>query len=379
MRRIISPSVTVFPLLLDGQSRIGVRFWGFDDGMLQKIRGIDGRRWHQALSCWHLPYTPEVWQAFSATFADVEIKVLEADSVRARDGSGPPKAETAVGRPTVGSRAQPDRSPSVSDGLGMPPKKDWKKEDVVVPLVRVRKGTDYPVYYLLEVPYEWRERIKSIKGFWLAEQKLWRLPFNAAKKREIERVFAGNLLWETADEGAAAWGAKLGGALVKHAEELVKLEEDMTIRRMSWRTIKSYKHAFGGYLLFYNDTHPGTLSMEHIKRYLLHLITDRQISESYQNTIINAIKYYYEKVQGWAPQYIDVPRPKPTEQDPEILSKEEVRRLFAVLDNPKHLLILKLLYSAGLRVGEVCNLTLGDVHFDDLQLFVKGAKGKKDR
>jgi len=41
--------------------------------------------------------------------------------------------------------------------------------------------------------------------------------------------------------------------------------------------------------------------------------------------------------------------------------------------------MLALVYSSGLRNGELINLKLIDVHFDTKQLFIRGAKGEKDR
>ncbi len=38
-----------------------------------------------------------------------------------------------------------------------------------------------------------------------------------------------------------------------------------------------------------------------------------------------------------------------------------------------------LLYSAGLRIGELLNLRLQDIRFDRAQIMIRGAKGKKDR
>jgi integrase/recombinase XerD len=41
------------------------------------------------------------------------------------------------------------------------------------------------------------------------------------------------------------------------------------------------------------------------------LIREKGISESYQNLIINAIKFYYEEVEGRPRTYYDIPPPTP--------------------------------------------------------------------
>ena len=40
---------------------------------------------------------------------------------------------------------------------------------------------------------------------------------------------------------------------------------------------------------------------------------------------------------------------------------------------------MNLLYSSGLRVSEVLNLRIEDIHSESAAIFIKGAKGKKDR
>lgn len=58
---------------------------------------------------------------------------------------------------------------------------------------------------------------------------------------------------------------------------------------------------------------------------------------------------------------------------------EEVKCLFATVDNLKHRCILKVIYGGGLRLSEAVSLRHVDVHTDRLQLFVHAGKGKKDR
>jgi site-specific recombinase XerD len=54
-------------------------------------------------------------------------------------------------------------------------------------------------------------------------------------------------------------------------------------------------------------------------------------------------------------------------------------RLFAAVRNPKHLAVLAIVYSAGLRVSEVVRLRPGDLDRDRGLIHVRGAKGRKDR
>jgi integrase/recombinase XerD len=103
------------------------------------------------------------------------------------------------------------------------------------------------------------------------------------------------------------------------------------------------------------------------------------ISTFIQNTIINAIKYYYENVVGRERFMIWNLRPRRQRQLPDVLSEEEVTRLLKIPENKKHRTILMLIYSAGLRLNELVNMRVADLHFHSKSIHIKGGKGKKDR
>jgi len=94
--------------------------------------------------------------------------------------------------------------------------------------------------------------------------------------------------------------------------------------------------------------------------------------------LLNAIKFWLEQVEGREKAFIQL-RPKEPKKLPGVLSMEEVSRLFQATENLKHRCILKTIYSGGLRLGELCNLRIQDIHSDRKQIFVHSGKGKKDR
>ena len=64
---------------------------------------------------------------------------------------------------------------------------------------------------------------------------------------------------------------------------------------------------------------------------------------------------------------------------PEVLSAEEIERLFACALDRKHRVVLMTTYAAGLRVSEVVNLRLADIDSCRLTIKVRQGKGNKDR
>jgi integrase/recombinase XerD len=64
---------------------------------------------------------------------------------------------------------------------------------------------------------------------------------------------------------------------------------------------------------------------------------------------------------------------------PSVLSEEEVFRLLKQVDNLKHKTALSIIYSAGLRIGELINLKINDIDSARGQIRILQGKGKKDR
>jgi len=91
------------------------------------------------------------------------------------------------------------------------------------------------------------------------------------------------------------------------------------------------------------------------------------------------VKSYYEHTLGKPREYYNITRPKKSQDLPNVLSKEEVKRIINSPKNIKHRAILTTIYSAGLRIGELTRLRVEDIRSDDGYIFVKDSKGKKDR
>ena len=74
--------------------------------------------------------------------------------------------------------------------------------------------------------------------------------------------------------------------------QMIHLEQVLMLKRYSWRTIKGYKSCFRQFLMFYNGTRPSQLTRRQMDEYIVWLIKEKRISESYQNQILSAIKMF---------------------------------------------------------------------------------------
>jgi integrase/recombinase XerD len=109
-------------------------------------------------------------------------------------------------------------------------------------------------------------------------------------------------------------------------------------------------------------------------------LQQRGLSYTYINQSINAIKFYYSRVLNRLEMDLtQVDRPAKEKKLPKVLNIPEVAAILRAPANFKHRCLLLLLYSGGLRISEVINLKLIDVQSQRNLLFIRGAKGHKDR
>jgi integrase/recombinase XerD len=164
-----------------------------------------------------------------------------------------------------------------------------------------------------------------------------------------------------------------------NSEVLNRYKQHLVLRSYSPNTQKNYIQAFKTFLSAISPKGPNDLQKEDILKYMQGLIENKMPSESYQNIVINAIKFWYEKVEKRSRTVYDLPRPKKREPLPKVLSLEEVSALLKLTENLKHRSILMLAYGAGLRIGEILGLTVHDINSQRMIIRINRSKGKKDR
>ncbi len=232
----------------------------------------------------------------------------------------------------------------------------------------------------LYIPYSMTDErilLKSIESrFYHKEQKLWSIINIPENFSLIKTIFKGKFIIEEEHKKEMFPEYTLSE---KSLRILAETEQKLILKACSPNTIKSYIAALSKFLKYFETYDLNTVTKEQIESYIYWLITKYKIGESMQNTIINAIKFYYEHVLGKPREYYDIQRPKRAKTLPNVLSKEEVYRLINSPENIKHKAMLYTIYSGRLRMSELLNLRICDIRSDDSYIFIKGAKGKKDR
>jgi integrase/recombinase XerD len=232
------------------------------------------------------------------------------------------------------------------------------------------------------------ERLKSIPGHqWESDRKIWTFP----RSRDALYLVLAALRtdWRSLDrEVVAAFRlteplqprtARLPERGFQKSADLEAMRKEMRLRSYSPRTLEAYLGSVRAFFDFFPSKAPQTLTENEVREYLLHLLEKKKLANGTVNQIFNALRFLFVEVYKKPFVVGSLPRPKKEKQLPSILSEEEISRLLSSIDNLKHKTMMMLTYSAGLRVSEVVRLRPEDIDADRRLIYIRGAKGKKDR
>jgi integrase/recombinase XerD len=233
---------------------------------------------------------------------------------------------------------------------------DWK-----VQLIKHLGEHRIAVYF--EKNAELIARIKKIDGAkWSQSKCVWHIPDNEENRLRFKIELLS--LSQPSAEGI---------------EHLEKFKQWLASKRYSPNTIKTYGDALKSFLVFYHEKPLAEINNNDVIVYNNQFILKNNLSASYQNQIVNSIKLFFRIIKNTEIEVDKIHRPKRAKGLPNVLSKEEIKLLLNAHSNIKHKTMLSLIYSCGLRCGEL--LALKPVHIDSKRnvVLLKNAKGKKDR
>jgi len=225
-------------------------------------------------------------------------------------------------------------------------------------IIKYKGENRIAVYF--EKNADFNAQIRKLHGSkWSSTLRVWHLPNTAVYREQFNLEIK-----EPSDEGK---------------EQIVKFTQWLISKRYSPSTIKTYTEALKSFLVFYREKSISEITNEDVIIYNNDYIIKNNLSASYQNQIVNAIKLYFKTVQDRSIEIEKIHRPKRAKELPNVLSKEEVKSILEVHSNVKHKVMLCLIYSCGLRCGEL--LALKPHHIDSNRniVLLKNAKGQKDR
>ncbi len=221
--------------------------------------------------------------------------------------------------------------------------------------------------YNIELKNELKKKFPTAK--WSALKRSWYLPDSNAIRNEI------GLLPKT----------EIGKSVIcqihpVNRAALKRMQEMLLLKAYSSNTIKTYCNEFAQLLYLLKNTPVDTLTPERLRSYFLYCVKSLKLSENVIHSRMNAIKFYFEQVLHHKKLFFEeIPRPKKKSSLPKVLSKNDIAKIFAQVENSKHLIMLKLCYGMGLRVSEIVNLKITNIDSGRMLVHIEAAKGKKDR
>jgi len=162
----------------------------------------------------------------------------------------------------------------------------------------------------------------------------------------------------------------------EQSSQLQELVTELKLRGFSPQTVKTYLYQ-NQQFLNYTKKSPQYITEQDIKSYLGYLLSDKQVTNTSVALIKAALKFYYDEILN--KNIVTLKTPKLARKLPEILTKEEVKTLINVTQNQKSKIIIKLLYSSGIRLSECLNLKIKDLDLKNKSGWVRAGKGAKDR
>jgi integrase/recombinase XerD len=150
-------------------------------------------------------------------------------------------------------------------------------------------------------------------------------------------------------------------------------------KRYSKSTIDTYVFFVADFIAFHTKEDLKSLNNRSVEVYIETIYIQRKYAISTQRQFISALRIFIVFWPNTLISNLELARPTRSRKLPNVLSPEDIVAILQVTKNLKHRAIVTLLYSSGLRVGEITNLQLAHIDVGRSQLKVAAGKGRKDR
>jgi site-specific recombinase XerD len=161
---------------------------------------------------------------------------------------------------------------------------------------------------------------------------------------------------------------------------LLSFERRLRVANRSDQTIINYVRSLRA-LMDFHQSFPSELEIDQVIDFLNDLQVEKERNWRTIKIYVAGLRWYYQHMANQVDLAMQIPYPKEKPSLPKVLSREELTRLFDSCLNPKHRVMFRLLYSSGLRRGEILRLTTNDLITKDgkCQIRINCSKGGKDR
>jgi len=163
---------------------------------------------------------------------------------------------------------------------------------------------------------------------------------------------------------------------------LKTFREMISLRGLTEHTVISYSTYIGAYLI-YLDSHlhkkPEDVSWQELRDFIFYIQKKRNLADRTINHLISQLRFFtlYVLHKPW--DHYQLPTRKFDEYLPHVPSREDTLFFISTIKDIKVKAMVALLYSAGLRIGEVCRLKYQDIDRKNLRIHITHGKNRSDR
>ena len=160
---------------------------------------------------------------------------------------------------------------------------------------------------------------------------------------------------------------------------LEKTSEYLSIGHYSPLTIRNYLSELRYLFVYHGDVNPGDFTEDMILQYLLYLAKTLGCSRVKCRMAAQSISFYLRHVLKKPFVIPSLIYPRPSSKLPAVMSAQQIKTLIDSIKNVKHRTVVMLLYSTGMRLGEIAHLKIADIDSKNMRIKVVQGKGAKDR
>lgn len=165
------------------------------------------------------------------------------------------------------------------------------------------------------------------------------------------------------------------------SELRTQLITQMDLHGLAPNTQRGYVMCVKALATYYKES-PERLNDEQIRAYFHHLLKERKLTKRSCRRYLTGLTFFYRHVcNREVKDRFGLPAWRGEKKLPTVLSIEQVTRLLSCVKNLKHRVLLKTIYSGGLRVSEAVRLKPHHIESDPSRMLIRvdQGKGKKDR
>ena len=350
--------------------RYGI-FFDYDQKMISLVRQVNGAAFSSSNKCWYADDTEENLKKILSLFrdnADIDISPISSGK---NDNN---RNETVQSTPET-EKDKRDR---------------WKSYGPVEFTINETEDK-LIIKFTGRYDTEWIKELKSYGRASFDPVRLeWLLDWSRMKVDSLSDYFSSKgvevivkkaavqpvIKVQRDEQGAVIRDRELGGEAMKGMENVKRFLNE---KRYSGNTVDAYLSLLELFFKYFSGVDPADITEDDISDFFHDYIAFHNYSRSYHNQLISAIKIYYKLNGSVGIDSSNLGRPRRTRTLPKVFSKEEVKRILSSTRNTKHMVLLWVIYSCGLRRSEVTNIRLKDLDRDRGILNIREAKGMTDR